>query len=90
MLVGEDEPFRFCTVEVLCSFSKSRFRPATREYRFRSADEEGQADCVSNTFKKLGCDGKWDRMEVREGDSIKEGFDFLLSGKPLHKWKLAE
>lgn len=45
---------------------------------------------MSNTFKKLGCDGKWDRMEVREGDSIKEGSDFLLSGKPLHKWKLAE
>ena len=73
-MVRKGVPFGFCTVEARCGFSKSKFGLAGGENRLRLADEEVQADCVDNAFKKLDHHGKWDRVEATEGDNIKRGF----------------
>lgn len=73
-MAREDMPFGVCTTEASCGFSKSRCELMVGGYRLRLAGGEVQADCVGNSFKKLGHEDNWNRVKANHGDSIKGGF----------------
>lgn len=73
-MARKDVPFGVCTTEASCGFRKSRFGLVVGGYRLRLADGEVEADCVGNTFKKLGHEDNWNRVKANHGDSIKGGF----------------
>lgn len=62
-MIRKDVPFAFSTVEAMCGFSKRKFGLVVGEDRLRLSDEEVQADCIDNAFKKLDYDGKMGQGE---------------------------